>query len=511
MDIELICNNCNEKFVVPYKQRNKKFCTQSCFFEYGKKNKTIGKKIDQTIRETRCCVECGNTFTAKIKQVKKLCSDECRKKWAEKPENKATRLENGKITNLKKYGVDSLFKTEEYKKNVKNYIKIKHGVETPMHKKEFVDKLKNTIKEKHLKKLLPKLEDSNLELLSDYSTNKSGNTSISYHFKCNSCDNIFSSTLLGVGKIPICRKCFPINKNSSLEISIKDFLNEHNITHIDGDKKILGGKEIDIFLPDYNIGIEVNGNYYHSELNGDKDKNYHVNKTILAHKKNIKLIHIFEDEIIKKSNIVFSRLGNFLNLNKKIYARKCTIKEIDKSTAEIFLNTNHIQGTCVDKHRYGLFYMDDLVSIITFSKKRRVLGNKTTIGEDYELLRFCNKLNHNVIGGFSKLLKNFIKIHKPNKIETYADIRWSGLDYKNTVYEKNGFNYLNTTKPNYWYLNLSVNNNRLHRYNFRKDVLVKEGFDKHKTEQQIMFERGFDRIWDCGSMKFELYLDKMDF
>jgi len=30
--------------------------------------------------------------------------------------------------------------------------------------------------------------------------------------------------------------------------------------------------------------------------------------------------------------------------------------------------------------------------------------------------------------------------------------------------------------------------------------------DKNKTESQIMFERGYGRICDCGSMKFELKL-----
>jgi hypothetical protein len=143
---------------------------------------------------------------------------------------------------------------------------------------------------------------------------------------------------------------------------------------------------------------------------------------------------------------------------------------------------------------------------MTFSKKRNVLGNKISSDDVYELVRFCNKLNHNIIGGFSKLLKYFIKTHNPIKVETYADVRWSGLNHQDTVYGKNGFTYLHTTQPNYWYLNLSINNERIHRYNFRKDVLVKEGFDRKKTESQIMLDRGFDRIWDCGSMKFELKL-----
>lgn len=31
---------------------------------------------------------------------------------------------------------------------------------------------------------------------------------------------------------------------------------------------------------------------------------------------------------------------------------------------------------------------------------------------------------------------------------------------------------------------------------------MKEGFDPNKTEREIMFERGFNRIWDCGNKKW---------
>ena len=45
-----------------------------------------------------------------------------------------------------------------------------------------------------------------------------------------------------------------------------------------------------------------------------------------------------------------------------------------------------------------------------------------------------------------------------------------------------------------------VNNmRRMNRFGFRKDVLVKEGYDKDKTEHEIMLERGIYRIYDCGT------------
>jgi glycosyltransferase involved in cell wall biosynthesis len=35
------------------------------------------------------------------------------------------------------------------------------------------------------------------------------------------------------------------------------------------------------------------------------------------------------------------------------------------------------------------------------------------------------------------------------------------------------------------------------------------GFDKNKTEWEIMQEKSFDRIWDCGSMKFEMSFENI--
>ncbi len=504
MKVELKCMSCSNMFITDYKHRDKKFCDRACYFEYAKKNKLLGKEKDESVREKRTCVQCGNHFTERKKHERKLCSNECRVLWNQNEENKKNRINNSKQTMYEKYGVDSLFKLDEFKKNKdENFIK-KYGVRSPMHLQKFVDKLKNTFKIKHLKNLLPKLDEQNLELLDDYKQNKNGNTSQSYRFKCKKCENIFSSTLLGSGKIPICRKCYPITKNSSLEQKIKDFLNLNKIIHIDADRKILNGKEIDIFLPEYSLGIEVNGNYFHSEISGEKPKLYHIEKTIQSNDKNINLIQFYEDEIMLKTDIVLSKISSKLNLNKKIYGRKCVIREISKKESMLFLNENHLQGYTIDKIRYGLYFNDELVSVMTFGKKRKSLGNKNNNSNEYELIRFCNKKYVTVVGGFSKMLNFFIKNNSPAKIETFADIRWSGINPNNTVYHKNGFKYINKTPPNYWYIKTDKYLNRHHRFVFRKDVLVKEGYNKDMTEWEIMKLKGYDRIWDCGSLKFEL-------
>ena len=143
-----------------------------------------------------------------------------------------------------------------------------------------------------------------------------------------------------------------------------------------------------------------------------------------------------------------------------------------------------------------MFYDNELVSVATFGD-RKISGK-----QQFELIRFSNKINTNIVGGFSKLLKHFISDVNPKELVTYADIRYSGMDYLDTVYCKNGFIFDGYTKPNYFYVDKKKYLVRINRLNFTKQKLVKRGFDCNKTEKQIMFDEGFDRIWDCGSMRF---------
>ena len=210
--------------------------------------------------------------------------------------------------------------------------------------------------------------------------------------------------------------------------------------------------------------------------------------------KGIQLIHIFEDEWINKQEIVKSIIKNKLGLTEtKIYARKCLIKNINNKEATDFLNDNHVQGRINGKH-VGLYFKDELVSILTIGKTR---FNKKY---EYEILRFCNKINTNTIGGFSKLLKYVIKNHSICSLITYADIRYS--DGK--LYNSSGFNQLNKSTPNYFYLDKNYNS-RLSRIQFQKHKLknLLESFDPKLTEWQNMQLNGYDRIWDCGNLVYE--------
>lgn len=281
---------------------------------------------------------------------------------------------------------------------------------------------------------------------------------------------------------------------SKYETELIDFIKsiyKNNI--IQNDTEILSGLELDLYIPELKLAIEFNGTYYHSDL--FKTKDYHLKKTKECNNKGIKLIHIWDADWIYKKEIVKSMLSSQLNnINKKIYARKCNIKIVDTNTSVNFLNDNHLQGNAISNINLGLYYNDELVLLMTFSKLRKNLNLKH-IEDYYELLRFCTKLNTQVIGGASKLFNFFIKTFYPKGIISYANRDWS----EGNVYKNLGMEFIKYTSPGYHWYKSKI---RYNRFTFRKDVLVKQGYSPDKTEYEIMLERGFYRTWNTGNLKF---------
>lgn len=288
-----------------------------------------------------------------------------------------------------------------------------------------------------------------------------------------------------------CPKCDTLT--SRAEKAIGSFI-EEKINIVVSDRKLIKPYELDIVAPSKKVAIEYNGIYWHSDKH--LDNKYHLNKTNMVEKLGYQLIHIFSDEWKNKPEIVKSRLLHIIGKTpRKIYARKTVIKNVSTKESMLFLEENHIQGKLGSKVKLGLYVGEELVSLMTFGGLRRNLGRNTREGS-FELLRFCNKINTTVIGGASKLFKHFEKTLHPKEVISYADRRWS----KGVLYDNLGFKFIKNTSPNYFYVKSSE---RLGRYNFRKSELIKEGFDFSKTEKEIMEERGYSRIYDCGTKLFQ--------
>lgn len=259
------------------------------------------------------------------------------------------------------------------------------------------------------------------------------------------------------------------------------------------DRTVLDGQEIDLYSEKHKIGIEFNGNYWHSDACGVGPE-YHKHKSELAAKKGVFLFHIFEyewlDPVTKQA--IINRLKNIFKENtKRIFARKCTIQQVPVAEATKFLDANHTQGRSPSQVRLGLYCNNELVALMEF------ITNGINKKYQYELNRFCCKAGYNIVGGASKLFKYFINTYNPESIVSYSDVaKTTGQIYKTL-----GFSVVSVTKPQYHWTNGDVT---LTRYQCQLKRLTQRGWRTGKeTEVQVMTKYGFHKIYDCGKLVWE--------
>lgn len=298
----------------------------------------------------------------------------------------------------------------------------------------------------------------------------------------------------------ICINCEPLHSRSSAELAIYSWLSSiYDGEIIENDKSVLSGKELDIYIPDKKVAIEFNGTYWHSTKVKEDARNRHQYKSIQCKEKSIRLIHVWESDWIHKQGIIKSIIKNaVVGANRVIYGRKCEIKEVDTDISYEFMEDNHIQGGVYNRVRIGLYYNNELVSMMTFNPidKR---DNKWEIG------RLATKLDTIVIGGANKMYRYFLKSYKPSYVLTFAFFDY----FTGKVYENMGFDIVGLNKPGYFYVDR--NQLKYNRRSFTRKRMIKKGLLRGKndprSEAKAMDDAGYYRIFDAGVIKYEKYYD----
>lgn len=471
----------------------------------GRKSKDIINKVKQTKLERY-----GSENYNNIEKIKQTNLSKYETEYA--ISNKDV-IKKSKLTKLERYG-------DEYYTNREKAVE-SHKKTLSMNKENIINKKENTMLERYgvksslqlknvrdaavdgkVKKYIEKAKDlceKNNVLHLGY--NKQEGLHLCRCKKCNSNFKVTKQYILYhklEEDLSFCPNCGNI-KRSKFENEVCDFLKQQNINYICNYKFYYTSHnyyECDIFLPEYNIGIECNGVYWHSELY--RDKKYHINKKNFIEEKGVNLIFIWEDNWKNsiKREIIKSRIMSKINLTNKIYARKCKIKEISYKEASDFLTINHLYGSSKSKYNIGLFYNNTLVSVMTFSKARKMISSNSN---GFEMVRYASKNNTTIIGGMSKIINYFQKTYNIDTIYSYVDLDWSKL--KDNSYEKIGFKIIKKTEPDYWWC---VNGIRENRVNYMKHILIKMGYDCDKSESEIMYNNGHYKIYGCGNLLVEI-------
>ena len=286
---------------------------------------------------------------------------------------------------------------------------------------------------------------------------------------------------------------------SKPQLEIYNFIKSKGIECELNNRKVLHGTELDIYIPSLKIGIEYNGNFWHTEGMNNKNPYSHLNKTEMCKKEGVKLIQIFEDEYFLKKEITYKKISHLLHIQEnkiKIGGRNCIVHEIHKYEAEVFLNKNHIQGHVDSTVYLGAFFGEEIIGVMNFKREFNE-ENK------WELTRFATNNDYICSGVGGKLFNYFIKHFEPEEIKSFADRRWT-INEDNNLYTKIGFYIEKYLKPDYKYYNEKIDRyQRFHKFGFRKEKLSKKyGLPLTMTEKEMAEKLGYKRIWDCGLIKY---------
>ena len=236
------------------------------------------------------------------------------------------------------------------------------------------------------------------------------------------------------------------------EKEIRDFIQQFFIIK-SNTKKELNGKEIDIYIPSKNIGIEFNGNYWHGEH--CKDAYYHQNKSLKAKENGIFLYHIFEYEWKMNKDKIFSQIKDILDIDRKI---------ITSDNTEVKVNDNKLGNISV-----GLYKNDELLMSMVFQRLKK---------NNYKLIKFGIDNNIKVNNGYKIMLEYFIRMYNPNKIIAYSDFSKNN----DIFYENLQMKEVMLTQPNY--------------------IWFKNGKIKKSRNITLMKSKGYYRIYDSGRKKW---------
>lgn len=262
------------------------------------------------------------------------------------------------------------------------------------------------------------------------------------------------------------------------------------------DREILKfiNKELDVFIPNYNLAVEHNGIFFHSLYHPQNTPFDHAEKFFVCKKQGIQLMTFWDFEFEEKKNLVLSMiLAKCKHFETKVFGRECSLQEVDFKEAKQFYDLNHIQGlysSAQAQVTVALIKNNEPQGMMSFGEHHR---KKIT---DLVLTRCCFKQNVQVVGGSQKMFSFFINKYNPRSLVSWSDNRFSW----GTLYPFLGFSLEEELKEDYFYLNIHTGQ-RCSKQSLKKQKLKQLG-GVGDTEKQLAESLGFYRVFDCGKIRW---------
>lgn len=513
-----VCEFCGKPFQYSCSPKEKpRYCSQRCIND-GKRRTVQAKYGVENVSQL-------DTVRKKISDANS--SDEVQAK------RRQTSLQNWGVDNpakseLVKAKMSEVMSSDEYLDNRRQTCIERYGTESPMQNAAVKEKQRQTNVEKYGSAGHPHTREDFMKMMVDSSKvdeylsfREDPAAYIDSHYTEPPTISMLEEDL-GVTDTPIYNILISHNcsdmishSHSNMEEEVVQYLKSilPPTTILRNDRTVIKPQEIDIYLPEYKIGIECNPASTHNSSKSDpwgappKSYKYHQTKSLLAQEKGVFLFHIFGYEWVNRRDIIQSMLMNLFHENVySIGARETEVKILSTSTCKKFLEENHRQGYTAFNLGLGLVVKgtDKIVSVMTFSHTRPTMGRRDSDDEgSWELSRFCSASGTNVCGGASKLFKYFLKTVNPSKVISFSDIAHT----RGGLYETLGFTQVSVSSPSYVWSDI-YDAKYFHRVSCQKRHLRKLFNDDtididHMTEREIMESRGFVRVYDCGVIRWE--------
>lgn len=453
-------------------------------------NKTQWDNVDNRIEyQTRgryrsyCSSKCSNNSDkVKIKKEKTSVSN-----FGTKYHNQSNIGKNSrKNTNLNRYGVINPSLNDDVKKKKILTTMANYGVINPS-QSEIIQKKKI---ETNIK-LYGNTHYNNRHITALHQEILSNKNLLEFELQSKSIKEL--ALEMNVNKSTIIRKIHHLGLSefinaSYLEQEMRLFLDLHNINYIQNTRLVIPPKELDFYLPEYNLAIEMNGDYWHSDII-TIDKKYHYNKWMECDSKNIRLIQIWESDWCnnrdKFQRMILSALG--LKLSGPP-GRKCNIMPVTAKLAKPFVNAHHLQGF-VHGHHWGAFdNTNQLVGIMTFGMSRN---------QHFELKRWVTD-DRTHPGLFSKTFQHAQRHMGFVRVVSFSMNDW----FTGQMYQRSGFENNGIIPPSYRYL---YEGSWRHCSYFTRTGIKRKLPDYYYndlTEFQMMDQAGVLRGWDSGKIRW---------
>lgn len=256
----------------------------------------------------------------------------------------------------------------------------------------------------------------------------------------------------------------------------------------------IGRRRYDLAISDTNILIEIDPTYTHNSYEdpwlgqaGAMSVDYHIKKTQGAIDHGYRCIHVFDWDN-------WDKITSLMGTRRKLYARNCSIHAVPLQDLKLFLDDNHLQGSCHGQiFNLGLYYQNNLVEIMTFGKPRY------NFKYQWELLRLCTLSGLEIIGGAARLWKHALSELNPESIISYCDL----AKFSGGVYERLGMHLVRNTSPaKVWsYDTKKITDNLLRQRGF--DQLFGTDYGKGTSNEELMIISGWRPVYDCGQAVYE--------